>query len=634
MTNKKLSKTRLITKNISKPTFNELVIACDFETQTLEKDKILSSYVIAFACKEVYYQLQTYKIEIEDTYEINNNIFYFDSINFDQSTIKKFFDYLFSFKNYSKINIFFHNLKNFDGFFLVPYLLENFKQITLETKLDNNQFYLLYVNSFLLNIKLKKDNIIFNFIDSLSFFPLTSLKNLGEIINLEKLEFNDNFFIEKEKPLLTTSYLKFVEYTKRDVEILAKFLLFFVKKTKINLLNSVSAAGISFNYFKQKYYQKGIYLTSQDKWEIIHQSYYGGFTYLNEKYALKLLDNLNYFDINSAYPDVLKRKLPYGDLEVYTNQKYGTKLFHIRILKLEVNELNIAIIRSKKYDERFIKKSSNAFIYYIWEFEIDYVKHFYKVFDYEIIETYWIKLKKIASEFIDHWYDIKQKNTKKENSTQKLFNYFSKVILNSLYGKFGEKLIRPERYYLDSKLLKNNQGQIKLFNKLYHIETIHQSKTFKNLVETTIMPIEPRIKKIKNNAIASYITAKVRTEIYKQILKFPDKFVYCDTDSIILKDAHLSNIYLSKDKLGLWKYEHKNVKGYFIKAKQYFLDSKNKMLFKTSGFQKLLTEFDFNTINSTTLEFVKISSKKSAYGVVLTPQKSELKEGKWKKIET
>ncbi|WP_252862221.1 hypothetical protein, partial [Mesomycoplasma hyopneumoniae] len=96
MTNKKLSKTRLITKNISKPTFNELVIACDFETQTLEKDKILSSYVIAFACKEVYYQLQTYKIEIEDTYEINNNIFYFDSINFDQSTIKKFFDYLFS----------------------------------------------------------------------------------------------------------------------------------------------------------------------------------------------------------------------------------------------------------------------------------------------------------------------------------------------------------------------------------------------------------------------------------------------------------------------------------------------------------------------------------------------------------
>ncbi|OWY73551.1 hypothetical protein B5M19_04025, partial [Mesomycoplasma hyopneumoniae] len=83
-----------------------------------------------------------------------------------------------------------------------------------------------------------------------------------EIINLEKLEFNDNFFIEKEKPLLTTSYLKFVEYTKRDVEILAKFLLFFVKKTKINLLNSVSAAGISFNYFKQKYYQKGIYLTS------------------------------------------------------------------------------------------------------------------------------------------------------------------------------------------------------------------------------------------------------------------------------------------------------------------------------------------------------------------------------------
>lgn len=624
----------LLTKSISKPNFNELVLACDFETQTIEDDNKISSYVIAFACKEVYHQKQTYKIEIENIEKINSKIFYFDSTNFDLSTIKNFFAYLFSFKEYTKINIFFHNLKNFDGFFLVPYLLANFQQITLDLKLDNNQFYLLYVNNFLLNIKLKKDNIIFNFIDSLSFFPLTSLKNLGEIIDLPKLEFNDNFFIEKEKPFKTDKYLKFVEYTKRDVEILAKFLLFFVSKTKINLLNSLSAAGISFNYFKQNYYQKGIYLTSQDKWEIIHHSYYGGFTYLNEKYALKVLDNLNYFDINSAYPDILKRLLPYGDLEIYTNQKYGAKLVQIKINRLEVNSLNIAIIRSKKYNERFIKNSNTPFIYYLWEFELNYVNKFYKIFEYEIIATYWIKLKKIANEFIDYWYKIKQENNAKANSEQKLFNYFSKVVLNSLYGKFGEKLLRPQRYYVDKELLENNQGQIELFNKLYNIETIHASKTFKNLVETTLMPVDPKTRKIKNNAIASYVTAKVRIQLYEQILKHPDSFVYCDTDSIILKDAHISKHYLDNDKLGLWKYEHQGVKGYFIKAKQYFLDSKNKMFFKTAGFQKLLSQFDFDTINSTALEFEKLSSKKSAYGVILAPQKSELKEGKWKKIES
>lgn len=391
----------------------ELLIACDFETQNHTRPEI-----VAFACNYFMEQEATYKIEINN-YKKLNNIIYRDFGG--RNMLNSFFKYLLNIREYFKVNIFFHNFKNFDSYFLLPFLLDNFKQVLQEEELENNTFKLLYLNSFLVNIKLRYNDIVYNFLDSLTFFPGLSIAKIGKIIGIEKLETNYNINLKNK---LSLEYLNYVKYTKRDVIILSEFLYSFINETKINFLNSVSIAGIAFKYYIQHFYNKGVFIQKEYYWHILNKSYYGGYTYLNKKYGVQILNNVNYYDINSAYPYVLSQKVPHGELEIWKNQKgLIARLFHIKIKKLKVNEYNIGIIRQKKKNE-FYLESESEFDYYIWEFEFEYIKYFYKVFEYEIVNIYFVRLKNVFDKYVKYWYQKKEENAKNENEKEKCYMFF------------------------------------------------------------------------------------------------------------------------------------------------------------------------------------------------------------------
>lgn len=206
-------------------------------------------------------------------------------------------------------------------------------------------------------------------------------------------------------------------------------------------------------------------------------------------------------------------------------------------------------------------------------------------------------------------------------------------MLNSLYGKFGENIIKDQRIYLNQGDIEDNEVlEYKIKNKIksYTVIRQHKNKTYKNFYEYTIQQNITNFSKFKNIAIASYVTAKARTLLYQNIIKNFDNFIYCDTDSIFLHNKKLPE-YLISTKLGNWKIEKENVIAFFVKAKQYFIKDKNNLNFKLAGYSKNISEFDLEDLIEKGIVFQKLSSKKSSYGVILEEKRSKLIKNQWKK---
>jgi len=139
-------------------------------------------------------------------------------------------------------------------------------------------------------------------------------------------------------------------------------------------------------------------------------------------------------------------------------------------------------------------------------------------------------------EFIDKLYSLR-KNYKDD----KFKNKFFKLLMNSLYGKFGE--------YRTGKLIELVDG-----------ETVKQ-----------LNKVENRHRYYSNVVWASYITAYARLTLYNYIVKAkPETVYYCDTDSIVT-----STTMETGDELGMLKEEGvaKPYEATFIRSKFYIFGS-------------------------------------------------------------
>lgn len=145
--------------------------------------------------------------------------------------------------------------------------------------------------------------------------------------------------------------------------------------------------------------------------------------------------------------------------------------------------------------------------------------------------------------------------TRKEEATEKEIRLLMKLILNSLYGKFGARMEIE-----------------KVFE---HIGTIDWRKVpekFK-IIEQYVsyereLP-ENKIPKYVIPVIASYVTSYARLELYKY---FKEKPLYCDTDSIIL-----DHTIEETPGLGGMKLEEPGTTGYIVKPKMYMFGDKVKI---------------------------------------------------------
>ena len=209
---------------------------------------------------------------------------------------------------------------------------------------------------------------------------------------------------------------------------------------------------------------------------------------------------------------------------------------------------------------KFIKTFNDNYIT-LFEDEFNNLKQFYEILNYKIDLVHcYLKGDKIYKPFVDYFYKIKQttKNKTRKNLT--------KLILNSSYGKLGQKIRLPQiEQYL--------KGRVVTFRK----------KRDKN----NFIIYEDILKNKMSVVNAAYITCSARCFIRNKILELSNgnmlkNFIYCDTDSI-----HTFNNYKNvNDELGGLKLEYSGQRGRYLKPKTYILEKDKKFKISAKGINK------------------------------------------------
>ncbi|MEM3845525.1 MAG: DNA polymerase [Candidatus Parvarchaeota archaeon] len=526
--------------------------------------------------------------------------------------------------------------------------------------LEINKYFKKYnitVKNFLLdyhkfNIQAEFKNKKIEIIDAINYFNGISLRELGKTIGIEKTEPLNNDY--KNIEINETN----IEYCKNDVKILRESIFTFIRFLKEHNLGSLklTLASQSFYAFIKHYLKEDIEINHNNK-DIIamqRESYFGGKTDIHYKGLYK--GPVTCFDINSLYPYIMK--------ETYVPVKYLYSENNINVEKFLkeiqgpygfVARLNITLLNKPLIPYRVDGRLLFVFGDHIDVTlnEID-VKNLLKngMIINSVEKVAWFRKEKIFENFVTTLYNLRLKYKSEGNSG---FSYICKVILNSLYGKFGQQQVKkyliknyPDVLFedydfkgrfcmsvdkelfqkmtgkkLDEKELddlnKDSNGKylfdvIKMFNNYYFV-TKSKSEAFNSF------PL-----------IASYITSAARWHLQSLIDLIPDnKWLYCDTDSIFFPSEY-EHIFIEKglvgDELGQVKKEHFSELGMEIhNPKDYIIFNdlnSGKDIIKIKGVSKNSTkisdnvykQLQFGSLKTALKEFLPGASVKEIQKVI------------------
>lgn len=554
----------------------------DFETTTDEKDCRVWAYALC-------------EIGKPDNFYYGNNI-------------EDFFKTL----QYKRENyvLYFHNLK-FDGEYIFNYLLNNGYECIKDKKdrktktfttliSDTGQFYSIEIFFEVENKKHINKVTIYDSLKILNF----SVDKIAKAFDLpiRKLELDYTKYREVGHELTPEE----VDYIRNDVEIMARALDFMFKER----LTKMTIGSDALSYYKEmnknfnKYFPILPYEIDMD----IRKSYKGGFTYLNDCYKEKETGRGLVLDVNSLYPSVMTGEyLPFGEPIFFTGKYEEDVLYKLYIqtftCSFELKEGKIPTVQIKNnlaFVPNEYVKSSDGDLVTLTLTNVD-LKLFFENYNVENITYHsgwkFKALKGLFTSYITYWTE-KKINAKKEGNN--VLYLISKLMLNSLYGKFGLNPNVGSKYpYL------NEEGIVKYGN--YPIE----------IRDSIYIPV------------ASFITSYARNKTIRtsQAIKDytiknygKDYYIYSDTDSIHLlemsKEELSSFVEIDDYKLGAWKMESTFVRGKYIRQKCYIeLGEDDKLNVVVAGLPKKLgniINFDNFKVGFTT-ENMDIKEKKLTF---------------------
>ena len=307
----------------------------------------------------------------------------------------------------------------------------------------------------------------------------------------------------------------------------------------------------------------------------VGKAYQGGLTMANSKHAGIVKENVVYVDINSSYPtQMLKQDLPYGLPKIGdSNDKNTLKLINLDIDEV-INETGIpflATFSGDKTGKHYTKKISNQ-KYTITSVEFERFKKYYKgKYTHDVALRFLsVPGTELFGEFIDHFYALKSKP-----GVSQAEKIYAKLMLNGLYGKFGQDIHRVSKLYID--------------NHWESYETISKSKFY--------LPL------------ATFITAYARMYLVDAIGDKYENVVLMDTDSlsIIVPESVFKGPYtrikeyleynyqltIDGSKIGAWDIEYMMSKVVSRRAKQYMLiDTDGNKIVKFAGLRLSKEQLD------------------------------------------
>jgi hypothetical protein len=444
--------------------------------------------------------------------------------------------------------IYFHN-ERFDGQFILHYLLTELKFTYNEKRLSKTFNVLINEHGqfFQIEVIFKRrgrnlERVIFQ--DSYKKLPF-SVANIAKAFKLPLQKGSIDH--DKERPEGYEPDDKEIAYLRNDCQIVAQALQIQYNEGLSRMTIGADALNIYKDMIGQKEFKTLFPPLVLDVDSSIRASYRGGYTYLMPQYAEQDLPEGIVLDRNSMYPTVMKNELmPYG-VPVFFVGKYipnDTYPLYTQTLFAEftLKPGHVPTVQIKD-SIRFLETEYvtdtgvNPVEITLTSVDLDLLFEHYDVYVHEWIGGWQFKAAHgLFDQYIDYWTEIKEANAKEKNALYVL----AKLMLNNLYGKFGQKLIVKGKYP----------------------EIENDIVVYKNL--------EQKEKDGVYIPIASFITAYARRDIICEIQKVYSRFIYADTDSLHLIGTHLpEDIDLHPSRLGAWDVEKQYIRARYLHAKCY-----------------------------------------------------------------
>ncbi len=404
------------------------------------------------------------------------------------------------------------------------------------------------------------------FIDTTNYAQM-SVEKLGQILKLPKLEHPK--FLGK-KPKNKKQWDEMILYNLRDSEISKMYMEFLYKSfAELGASHKLTISSTAMSLFRNKYmkFYDVYYRHEPDELLEIFKAYYGGRT---EAFSRGLIKDYNYYDFNSLYPDVMRNKFPNPNAKRITyknNLEYIKKYEGVSDVDVFCPDMKYPFLPYRTKDKLMFPVGK----FRGWHSHVELRKCLtlgYKIL--KVYKTYYYKYDcEPFKDYVSDNYKLRKKFVKEKNPMEQVV----KLLMNSLYGKFGQKFIDRDEWQPFNHTLEE-LNKLKFFER--HGDFIRIKKDFTE-PSAFCIPIW-----------ALYVTAYGRIKIYDAVKK--SDAIYCDTDSIVTKSKLKTS-----DELGDLKLEMKIRHGIIVKPKFYaVVDSDRKEFVKIKGLGKRLTFNEFN----------------------------------------
>ncbi len=428
-------------------------------------------------------------------------------------------------------------------------------------------------------------------LDSVKLIPLS----LAKACKTFKLPGKDDL------PLETHEYdRRWEEYNQQDCVALWNVLEKFHGLVEDGLGGEVgiTAPSTAMKTFRRKYLGNQI-PRGEDAHEFVFSTYCGGRVEVFQREAA----GLHYYDINSSYPAVMREAMPCGE-PIWWNGVPPRKFIedsseYVGFVEADVELDEYIPPLPVKRDGKLLFPTGRITGRWDWA-ELSLVRDCIRRWG----KSVWFKSRPLLRTMVEDLYPYRDKSHPKYDEG---LAYVVKLLLNSLYGKFGQSASRRKvvPWYPDLP-----KGAIP-------VDGTPDSAVWYIDEEVSAPYIMPQI--------AAHVTSLARIKLYRHMVSAGESLAYCDTDSIIT-----SSELETSTQLGALKDEYPGVTfdGTFLAPKLYMLSGSDGSVKVVAKGIRERTKETFDTLASggtvSSLELEKLG--KMARKGFAPPEMFELKK--------
>jgi DNA polymerase type B, organellar and viral len=509
-------------------------------------------------------------------------------------------------RKYNQYKIFLHNLSYFDGIFLIKIISDLSKTIKpiirdgriidLNLQFNNNKSSIYFRDSYLLlPASLKKLAINFK-VQQKGLFPHLFVNNSDIDLNYigkipEYKYFNEDEISLDEYNNYCTKFntnnwnlkSECIKYCEQDCislyQVINEFNKQIFKLFRLDILKYPTLSSLAFGIFRTKILgDSQIPLIDGDLYHDIKKGYTGGSVDVYKPYG----EQIYRYDVNSLYPYVMKEyPMPTGHPTYFEGDISQIEKKPFGIFEVEVEspkDINIPLLQLRYKTNNGVKTIApkGKWISTYLSEELYNASNY--GYTFKILKGYLFDKEYIFKDYVDFLYNIKV------NSSKESPDYIiSKMLLNSLYGRFG---MTPE---IENHMILSNNEALKIYNK-YEVRNVCDFNNGRELLSYFDGNISEQRKNLNISipislAVTSY--ARIHMSQFKTMKDI--NLYYTDTDSIDINKP-LEDKYIGKE-LGKMKLEHIFDKILFLAPKVYSGVTSSDTITKIKGF-KNYTKFE------------------------------------------